>query len=122
MGEPFLLVLGDEIFNTDISCPKMLVQKYNDLKTPIIAVKEVEKNKVKNYGIIEGKKYIEKTEDMNFTEVLHNLKELKFALLVNEKRFDCGSKSGLVKANIAMTLKNQQIANEIKEYIKKKVK
>lgn len=156
-GEPFLLVLGDEIFNTDISCSKMLVQMYNDLKTPIIAVKEVEKNEVKNYGIVEGKNYkddliiiekmmekpqkgethsqlaiigryilnasifeeIEKNKDINFTEVLHNLKELKFALLVKQERFDCGSKTGLIKANIAMAMKNPQIAEEIKEYIKK---
>lgn len=37
---------------------------------------------------------------------MHNLKELKFILSVNEERSDCGSKLRLVKGNISMALKN----------------
>lgn len=54
-NEPFLLVLGDEIFYD--SCSKLLVDKYNELKTPIIAVKHVEKKDINNYGIVEVKSY-----------------------------------------------------------------
>lgn len=154
-GEAFLLVLGDEIFDTDISCSKILVQKYNELKTPIIAVKEVEKSEIKNYGIVEGKTYrndliiiekllekpkenetisnlaiigryilnssifseIEKLDEPDFTKAIHNLKELKFAVSIKEERFDCGSKIGLIKANISMAMKNPELAEELKEYL-----
>ncbi len=54
-NESFLLVLGDEIFSD--SCSKLLVDKYNELKTPIIAVKSVEKENINNYGIVEVKQY-----------------------------------------------------------------
>lgn len=158
--EPFLLVLGDEIFDTNHSCSKVLIEKYNELKVPIIAVKKVERNEIKNYGIVEGKKYkddliiidkllekpnqidtdsnlaiigryvlnssifneIEKMDTPDFTRAIHNLKELKFAILFNEERFDCGSKLGLVKANIAMALKNPELANELRKYLKKVIK
>ncbi len=158
--EPFLLVLGDEIFDSNVSCSKMLIDKYNELKTPIIAVKKVEKKEVKNYGIVEGQKYkdnliiidkllekpdenetnsnlailgryilnssifkeIEESYQTNFTKAIHNLKELKFAIEIDEERFDCGSKLGLVKANISMALKNSELADDLKEYLQNIIK
>ena len=54
-NESFLLVLGDEIFSD--SCSKLLVDKYNELKAQIIAVKSVENENINNYGIVEVKQY-----------------------------------------------------------------
>lgn len=155
-GEPFLLVLGDEILGNNDSCSKTLVEKYNELKSPILAVKKIGRSDIKNYGIVEGKQYkdnlmiiekliekpsknetnsnlaiigryvlnasifseIEMLQTPDFTKAMHNLKELKFALSIDGERFDCGSKLGLVKANISMALKNPEISQELKNYLK----
>lgn len=155
-GESFLLILGDEIFDTSISCSDLLVKKYNELKTPIIAVKKVEIDEIKNYGIIEGQEYkdnliiiekmlekpkkeetnsnlaiigryilnasifdeIELLNETDFTKAIHNLKELKFAIAIDNERYDCGSKLGLVKANVALALKDKEISEELKKYLK----
>lgn len=159
-GEPFLLVLGDEIFDTAISCSELLVKKYDELKTPIIAVKKVEIDEIKNYGIIEGQEYkdnliiiekmlekpqkeetnsnlaiigryilnasifdeIELLNEPDFTKAIHNLKELKFAIAIDNERYDCGSKLGLVKANVALALKDKEISGELKKYLKDIIK
>lgn len=65
---------------------------------------------------------IEILQTPDFTKALHNLKGLKYAISIDEERFDCGSKLGLVKANISMALKNPEISKEIKIYLKKLLK
>ncbi len=44
----------------------------------------------------------------------NNLKELKFAIAIDNDRYDCGSKLGLVKANIALVLKDKEISEKLK--------
>ena len=51
--EAFALLLGDTI--TIPECTKELIKKYEDFKTPIIAVEEVPREKISSYGIIKGK-------------------------------------------------------------------
>lgn len=158
--EPFLLVLGDEILGNNSLCSRTLIEKYNELQAPIIAVKEIDRNDIKNYGIVEGKPFkdnlilvkkliekplknetnsnlaiigryvlnssifseIEILQTPDFTKAIHNLKGLKYALSIDEERFDCGSKLGLVKANISMALKNPEISKEIKNYLRNLLK
>ncbi len=52
--EPFALLLGDVI--TFPNCTKELINVYKRYKTSIIAVEEVEKEKVSLYGVVSGKK------------------------------------------------------------------
>lgn len=59
---------------------------------------------------------IERLQSPDFTKAIHNLKGLKYALSIHDERFDYGSKLGLVKANISMTLKKPEISKEIKIY------
>jgi len=51
--EAFALLLGDTI--TIPGCTKELIKKYDELKTSIIAVEKVPKEKISSYGIIRGK-------------------------------------------------------------------
>lgn len=43
--------------------------------------------------------------------------EEKYAIEIDSERFDCGSKSGLVKANIKYALQDKEMQKEILEYI-----
>ena len=51
--EAFALLLGDTI--TIPGCTEELIKKYEEFKTPIIAVGEVPKERISSYGIIKGK-------------------------------------------------------------------
>ncbi len=52
--EPFLVLLGDTIYETksEKSASRQLVEKFEMIQKPLIMVEEVEKEKVKDYGII----------------------------------------------------------------------
>ena len=52
-AEPFALLLGDTI--TIPACTAELIKKYEDLRTSIIAVEAVPKEKLSSYGVIKGK-------------------------------------------------------------------
>jgi len=61
-GEPFAVLLGDTIVDTpDIPATRQLVEFYHIWRCPVIAVEEVERDKVDRYGIIEGKQVDDKT-------------------------------------------------------------
>ena len=51
--DAFALLLGDTI--TIPECTKELIKKYAEFKTSIIAVEEVQEEKISSYGIIKGK-------------------------------------------------------------------
>ncbi len=55
--EPFALVLGDTIYvsKNDVPVTAQLLSAYEKLKAPIIAVEKVPQEKIKDYGIIDGK-------------------------------------------------------------------
>lgn len=156
--DPFLLVLGDEIFSS--SCSKRLIELHDQLENNIIAVKKVEKRNVSNYGIVEIepfnerlsviKKMLEKpnlketnsniailgryilnptifneiqkqkdtSQQIDFTLALQSLNELKYAFEIDFERYDCGSKLGLLIANIEMGLNNLEIKKEFRNYLK----
>lgn len=56
--DPFVVLLGDTIYKSYIkkTVTSQILEKYNELKSPVIAVEKVKKEKIKDYGIIEGKK------------------------------------------------------------------
>lgn len=53
--EPFAVLLGDDIIYSDIPAIKQLIDIYEKYQSPIIAVEEVEKKYIFNYGVIEHK-------------------------------------------------------------------
>ena len=60
--EPFAIMLGDDIIDSDVPCLKQLMMCFNEYKTSILGVQRVDANEVSKYGIIrelyiEGKVY-----------------------------------------------------------------
>lgn len=54
-GESFALLLGDTIVTSKSPCTSQLIEKMEKYKGSMIAVEEVPKNRVQNYGIVRGK-------------------------------------------------------------------
>lgn len=65
--EPFAVLLGDDIVDSDTPCLKQLIDTYDEYKTSILGVQEVAKEDTNKYGILDCK-YIEdrvyKVKDM----------------------------------------------------------
>ncbi len=53
-NEPFAVLLGDDIVYSETPCLKQLIDVYDKYCCPVLAVEQVEKSEVSNYGIIEG--------------------------------------------------------------------
>ena len=52
--EPFVVLLGDDLVRSRIPCCKQMMQVYEKLHEPIIAVQPVPEDQVYRYGIVEG--------------------------------------------------------------------
>lgn len=65
--EPFAVLLGDDIVDSETPCLKQLIDAYDEYKTSILGVQEVAKEDTNKYGILDCK-YIEdrvyKVKDM----------------------------------------------------------
>jgi len=55
-NESFAVLLGDDIIKSETPCIKQLINVYKKYKSSVIALEEVPKEKVSDYGIIKGKK------------------------------------------------------------------
>ena len=53
---PFAVILADDMILSSESCLSQMVQKYENLKSSIVAVERVEKEFLHRYGVIEGVK------------------------------------------------------------------
>ena len=60
-GEPFVVLLGDTIVSSEVPCTKQLMNFYRIWRCPVIGVERVPKEKVINYGIIQGKPIDDRT-------------------------------------------------------------
>jgi len=56
--DPFVVLLGDTVYisDTEKTVTRQLIDVYDKLKSPLIAVEKVKKGKIKDYGIISGEK------------------------------------------------------------------
>ena len=59
--DPFVVLLGDTIYksNNRLTITQQLINLYMERKLPVIAVEEVDKEKIKDYGIVKGNKISE---------------------------------------------------------------
>jgi UTP--glucose-1-phosphate uridylyltransferase len=53
--EPFAVMLGDDIVDSEKPCLRQMIEIYNEYKTTILGVQEIPKADVSKYGIVEGK-------------------------------------------------------------------
>lgn len=56
--EPFAVMLGDDVVDSEVPCLKQLIDCYNEYKTTILGVQQVPEEDVTKYGIVQGM-YIE---------------------------------------------------------------
>ncbi|MGZ7068502.1 MAG: UTP--glucose-1-phosphate uridylyltransferase GalU [Methanobacterium sp.] len=53
-GNPFAVLLGDTIAQSEIPCTKQLINVYDKYESTVIAIEEVPDERVERYGIIDG--------------------------------------------------------------------
>lgn len=53
-NEPFAVMLGDDVVDSKIPCLKQLINCYDEFKTTILGVQEVDRSDVSKYGIVKG--------------------------------------------------------------------
>ncbi len=53
-NEPFAVMLGDDVVDSEVPCLKQLINCFNEYKTTILGVQTVEFDSVNKYGIIDG--------------------------------------------------------------------
>ena len=52
--EPFAVMLGDDIIDSPVPCMKQMVEVYERVQGPVIAVHRVPKADISSYGVIDG--------------------------------------------------------------------
>lgn len=68
--EPFAVLLGDDIVESDEPCLKQLIDVFNEYQSSVIGVHEVPQQDVSKYGIIQPKEHNEFHESINEIETL----------------------------------------------------
>ena len=53
-NEPFAVMLGDDVVDSEVPCLKQLINCFNEYKTTILGVQTVDPENVNKYGIIDG--------------------------------------------------------------------
>src|SRR5947208_3645711 len=53
-GEPFAVMLGDDIIDSEVPCLKQMMQLFEKLQASIIATCEVPRSDISHYGVIRG--------------------------------------------------------------------
>jgi UTP--glucose-1-phosphate uridylyltransferase len=66
-NEPFAVMLGDDVVDSQTPCLKQLIDCYNEFKTTILGVQEVPNSDVNKYGIVKG---------MHIEERVYKVKDL----------------------------------------------
>lgn len=163
-NEPFVILLGDTLVQSkDGPITKQLIDIYEQQKSSVIALEEVEPELVSHYGIINGKAisdnvykatnwiekpsieeapsnlaiasryiftpeifdYLEKTppgknNEIQLTDAMREMVKTHpmYGMKFNGKRYDIGNKMGFLKTNIEFGLKDPEIGDSLKEWLK----
>lgn len=54
-NEPFAVLLGDDIVDSDVPCLQQMINIYKEYRTSILGVQQVDINTIDKYGVINGK-------------------------------------------------------------------
>ncbi|MEN3088578.1 UTP--glucose-1-phosphate uridylyltransferase GalU [Staphylococcus pseudoxylosus] len=162
-NEPFAVLLGDDIVQSEIPAIKQLMNQYDETGKSIIGVQQVNENETHRYGIVDPaetnnrlfnvNKFVEKPKEgmapsnlaimgryvltteifdylgkheigaggeIQLTDAIENLNanDCVYAYDFEGERYDVGEKTGFVKTTIQFALKDDEMSNEIKEFIK----
>jgi UTP--glucose-1-phosphate uridylyltransferase len=161
--EPFAVLLGDDIVQSETPCLKQLINQYEETLSSVIGVQMVSDSETHRYGIIdpltqENRRYqvdnfvekpapgtapsnlaimgryiltpevfmfLDKQEkgaggEIQLTDAIQQLNQIQrvFAYDFEGKRYDVGEKAGFVKTTIEFALENEEIRDDILDYIK----
>ncbi|WP_019378050.1 UTP--glucose-1-phosphate uridylyltransferase GalU [Virgibacillus halodenitrificans] len=168
-NEPFAVLLGDDIVESEEPCLRQLINVYDKYHTSIIGVHEVPEEDVSKYGIIKPiehtnygtgiraieslvekpprdkapsnlaimGRYILSPEifsilenqepgnggEIQLTDAIQSLNEKEQVLAYNftGKRYDIGGKLGFIQATIDFALNREDLREDIKAYMEKKL-
>jgi len=165
--EPFVVLLGDTLIDSDKPAVKQLQEVYDKHDAPVILLEEMDREKVQPYGVIDGEELdeglyritdiVEKPSpqqapsnlviaarylftpdifpliskcpptadgEILFTDAIRMLANNRpvFGLRLTGKRLDIGSKEGFIQANIEFALKRDDMAEEMRQFIKELAK
>ena len=138
--EPFAVLLGDDIvYNPENPCLKQLIECYDEHPGIILGAQFVPEDKVSSYGIVSGEaladnlyRYIltpdifnilENTKpgvgnEVQLTDALAASKTDTYALAYEGIRYDTGDKLGYLKATVEYALRNEELGESFKAYLK----
>lgn len=164
--EPFAVLLGDDIVQSDVPGLKQLMDQYEETHASVIGVQTVPDGETDRYGIVEpsgqtGRRYqvenfvekpalgtepsnlaimgryvltpeifriLEKQEtgaggEIQLTDAIQELNQIQrvFAYDFEGKRYDVGEKLGFITTTIEFALQNEEIKDELMEYLVEKV-
>ncbi|GIP42114.1 UTP--glucose-1-phosphate uridylyltransferase [Paenibacillus sp. J45TS6] len=63
--EPFAVLLGDDIVESEQPCLQQMMEIYDQYETPVVGVQPVPWNEISRYGIIEGEPLLERVYKAN---------------------------------------------------------
>ncbi|MEJ9228293.1 UTP--glucose-1-phosphate uridylyltransferase GalU [Peribacillus butanolivorans] len=164
--EPFAVLLGDDIVQSDTPCLKQLINQYEETNHSIIGVQTVPNEETNRYGIIDPafqdsrlyqvENFVEKPAlgtapsnlaimgryiltpeifsfldqqeagaggEIQLTDAIQKLNQVQqvFAYDFVGKRYDVGEKLGFVKTTLEFALQNEEIKDELVEFLEKMV-
>lgn len=158
-GDPFAVLLGDTIAQSEVPCTKQLIDVYDKYKSTVIAIEEVPDERIERYGIIKGSKIEDslykiddlvekpKLEDapsnlgiigryILTSEIFDYIKEVppgvggeiqltdalrlfneSYGWIFNGKLHDIGNTVDWLKSSIEIALENEDVKNELRDYL-----
>ena len=163
--EPFAVLLSDDIIDSEMPVLQQMLQIYNRYNATVVAVQEVDKRQVSNYGIINAAplpleegvykisdmvekpriddapsnlaiigRYIlapeiielleetmpGKGKEIQLTDALRELVKIRpvYGYKFRGKRYDAGDKLGFLQATVELTLKNGELGESFRDYLK----
>ncbi|QNK48161.1 UTP--glucose-1-phosphate uridylyltransferase GalU [Brevibacterium sp. PAMC23299] len=165
--EPFAVLLGDDIVQSETPCLKQLINQYEETNHSIIGVQTVPNEETNRYGIIDPalqddrlyqvENFVEKPAlgtapsnlaimgryiltpeifsfldhqeagaggEIQLTDAIQKLNQIQqvFAYDFEGKRYDVGEKLGFVKTTLEFALQNEEIKDELVEFLEQMVK
>jgi UTP--glucose-1-phosphate uridylyltransferase len=74
-NEPFAVLLGDDIIQSDTPCLKQMINQYDRFNSSVLGVQSVSPEQVSRYGIVDGKEVGDRFYNINALVEKPNLEE-----------------------------------------------
>jgi UTP--glucose-1-phosphate uridylyltransferase len=161
--EPFAVILGDDVIDADPPAIRQMMDVFDEVKGPVLAIERVPKSTVSAYGIIDAdeirpgvyqiKDLVEKppideapsdlaiigryvltpdifpalekigkdhTGEIQLTNGLRQLLKSRpiYGCRIDGVRHDTGNKLGFLKAVVYFALRNPELADDFREYLR----